>query len=124
MEQKYEAIGKRIAEALSIRGMSQQELSEKTNLPKSAISQYIHGKNDPKQKNIYKMAVALAVRPDWLMGLEVPMETTEQVDMTKAERAMLMLFRSLDTVDKEKIIERIETFLESDKYKKGSEAVG
>ena len=64
----------RIAKALSIRGMKQYELCEKTKIPKSAISQYISGAFLPKQDRIFLIAQALNVDPVWLMGYDVPME--------------------------------------------------
>lgn len=64
----------RIKITLSTRGMKQSELVKLTNIPKSAISQYISGTFEPKQDKIYLMAKALNVSAEWLMGLDVPME--------------------------------------------------
>ena len=69
-------ISQRISEALSLRNMRQSELVEKTGITKSALSCYISGKYQPKQNNIYLMAKALHVNEAWLMGLDVPMERT------------------------------------------------
>lgn len=64
----------RICKALSIRNMKQVELSEKTGIPKSAISQYCAGAFKPKQHRLFLIAEALDVDEAWLMGLNVPME--------------------------------------------------
>lgn len=64
----------RLKEAMEFRQMKQSELVEKTNIGKSAISQYLTGKFEPKQNNIYKIATALNVSEAWLMGHDVPME--------------------------------------------------
>ena len=64
----------RLKRALSLRNMKQIELVEKTQIGKSAISQYIAGKVVPKQDKIYLMAKALNVSEAWLMGHDVPME--------------------------------------------------
>lgn len=64
----------RLKEALRIRDMKQADLSEKTGIGKSSISTYISGSYEPKQKNLYKLAMALNVNEAWLMGLDVPME--------------------------------------------------
>lgn len=64
----------RISLALSIRKMKQIELCEKTNIPKSAMSQYIKGSFEPKQDRIFLLAQALNVNEAWLMGYDVPME--------------------------------------------------
>lgn len=68
----------RICKALRIRGMRQIDLSEKTGIPKSAISQYCAGSFKPKQKRLFKIAQALGVDEAWLMGLDVPMEREAQ----------------------------------------------
>lgn len=70
----YGVIGERIKEALKIRRMKQIDLVKRTGIASSSISEYVSGKNDPKQVNMYLIAKALMVRPDWLMGIDVPME--------------------------------------------------
>lgn len=62
----------RFREALNLRNMKQSELCEKTNIGKSAISQYLSGSFEPKQQNVYKIALALDVSEAWLMGYDVP----------------------------------------------------
>lgn len=96
----------RIAKALSIRGMKQYELCEKTKIPKSAISQYISGAFLPKQDRTFLIAQALNVDPVWLMGYDVPMEKKEEPktkkdspsepqQLTEGEKLMLELFRRI-----------------------------
>ena len=77
----YGKIAERISQALRLRGMRQIDLSEKTGISKGSISQYVSGKFDPKQTNLYLMAKALRVRPDWLMGLDGPMEEAPVIDV-------------------------------------------
>ncbi len=69
-----ESCASRINKALAIRGMKQVDLSEKTGIPKSAISQYCAGSFKPKQQRLFLIAEALNVDEAWLMGLDVPME--------------------------------------------------
>lgn len=59
---------------MQIRDIKASELSEKANIPKSAISQYLSGLYEAKQKSIFKLASVLDVSEAWLMGLDVPME--------------------------------------------------
>ena len=66
----------RLRSALNLRNMKAIELSEKTGIPKSAISQYMSGYAKPKQDRIYLLAHALNVSEAWLMGYDVPMERT------------------------------------------------
>ena len=99
-EERKSNCSARIADALSIRNMKQSELSEKTNIPKSAISQYISGAFEPKQDRIYIIAKALNVSEAWLMGYDVPMERQKQPpidkgNLTDEEQEWLELFRRI-----------------------------
>lgn len=118
-------IGKRIKEALELRDMKQIELSKTTGISKSALSQYISGRNDPKQDKIFIMANALGVNPLWLMGFDVPIESVETIDATKSERIMLSMYRQLDKSDKDKLFGFVNGLLSSEKYReKRNETVG
>lgn len=64
----------RLREALALRDMKQSELCELTNIPKSAMSQYVNGSFEPKQDRVEAIANALNVTQAWLMGYDVPME--------------------------------------------------
>lgn len=64
----------RLKQAMDLRGIKASELSEKAKIPKSAISQYLSGLYEAKQKSIFKLANVLDVSEGWLMGLDVPME--------------------------------------------------
>ena len=65
---------KRLKEALHDSNMNQAQLCDRTKIPKSAMSQYIHGKSYPKSDRVYTIALALFVNPAWLMGFDVPRE--------------------------------------------------
>ena len=98
--QPKEKCSVRLAKALAIRGMKQSELCEKTNIPKSAISQYLSGLFEPKQDRLHIIAQALDVDPVWLMGFDVPMEkgnksSPSEIDLTEGEKLMLELFRKI-----------------------------
>lgn len=99
-EERKSNCSTRIADALSMRNMKQSELSEKTKIPKSAISQYISGAFEPKQDRIYIIAKALNVSEAWLMGYDVPMERQKQPpidkgNLTDEEQEWLELFRRI-----------------------------
>lgn len=103
-----ESCSVRIKKALSIRGMKQSELCEKTKIPKSALSEYISGAYEPKQDRVFLIAQALDVDPVWLMGFDVPMEKEKKVPphepkLTEGEEAMLELFR-LVPEDQQKLV--------------------
>lgn len=68
------ALKDRLRLAMDLKDMRAIELSEKTRIPKSAISQYLSGYAKPKQDRIYLIAKALDINEVWLMGYDVPME--------------------------------------------------
>lgn len=70
---------KRLSQALEIRNMKAVDLSKKTNVSEGTISCYINGKYEAKQNRVRVFAEALNVNPAWLMGYDVPMESTTPV---------------------------------------------
>lgn len=64
----------RIKEALSIRGIKQVELAEKTGFSKGVISSWVSQRWQPKYDAIVKMAQVLDVSEMWLAGYDTPME--------------------------------------------------
>lgn len=75
-----EQFSDRLKKAMELRNIKATELSEKASIPKSAISQYLSGLYEAKQKSIFKLANVLNVSEAWLMGLDVPMERKEYTD--------------------------------------------
>lgn len=65
--------------ALSMRDMTQSDLSRLTGIGKSAISQYLKGSFVPKQQRVHAIAKALRVSEAWLMGADVPMERNDNL---------------------------------------------
>lgn len=68
---------KRLLEAMNKNKMTAKELSDKSSVSESSISQYLHGLFAPKNKTAAKLANVLHVNPMWLMGFDVPMEETK-----------------------------------------------
>jgi transcriptional regulator with XRE-family HTH domain len=66
----------RLQEAMVLRGMRAVDLSEKTGIPKGAISYYMSGKSKPKADRLYALAQTLDVSEAWLLGYDVPMNRT------------------------------------------------
>ena len=67
----------RIQEVIEDTGATVTELSIKTGIGASTISRYISGRFEPKQDKLKKLADALDVNPDWLMGEDVPKKKTD-----------------------------------------------
>lgn len=83
--------------------MRQIDLSRKSGLPKAQISQYQSGKYEPMQDALYKLAKALSVNVEWLMGHDVPMG---DIDINQ-------LFNQLSLTDQQKILDVIKAMLKS-----------
>lgn len=67
-----EDIKNRIREGMSSIGINAVELSRRTGIPKSSISQYLSGFTKPRANRISSIAKALNVSETWLMGYDVP----------------------------------------------------
>ncbi len=112
----------RLNQALNIKNMKPLELSLKTKIPKSSISQYMSGYAKPKADRIYAISKALNVSEAWLMGYDVPMErdsaapTPAPLKMQESE--ITQLCQKLSDTDKNKVIGFINGLLSSETYTK------
>lgn len=64
----------RLKKAMQLKGIKQSELSRKTGIDKSLISNYLSGNYKAKQDKVHILAKALDVSESWLMGFDVTME--------------------------------------------------
>lgn len=76
----------RLSFAMNLRSIKAVDLAQKTDIPKSSISQYLSGMVVPKSDRTYLIAQALNVNPVWLMGYDVDMETKESLPLTEREQ--------------------------------------
>ncbi|UXC69716.1 helix-turn-helix domain-containing protein [Limosilactobacillus vaginalis] len=96
MVEKVAQFKDRLRLAIDKSGLSQAAVARKAGIRRQIISDYLKGKYEAKQENIYRLAKALDVNEAWLMGLsdsKVNSNTTS--DNTKAN----------GNVDEEKIDE-------------------
>ncbi len=112
MEGMIDTFANRLNTAMRLRNMKASELSEKTGISKSSLSEYINGKYEAKQDGVYLLAKALNINEAWLMGLDVPMERT---DFRYASNNGI----NLDGLD-ENEIEEVNRFVEFIRNKKKS----
>ena len=68
----------RLIQVLREKNITPKELSEKTGIPKSSISQYMSGYAKPKQDRIYLISKALDINPTWLLGYDVNINIEKQ----------------------------------------------
>lgn len=65
---------RRFENALQQSGLTAAELSRKTGISESTISQYRSGYSQPKKERGEILAKALDVDPAWLMGYDTPIQ--------------------------------------------------
>lgn len=75
-EKRQATTAERLREAMAETGKKQIDLVNETGLQRSAISRYLSGEYEPKQKAINKLAIALNVSEMWLWGFDVPKQRT------------------------------------------------
>lgn len=95
----------RLKYAMDLSGLTQTDLCKKTNIPKSAMSQYISGAFKPKDNRTFLIAKALNVNEAWLMGYDVSMELKQNSNENDAlDNELLQLFSSLTETQKNEIL--------------------
>lgn len=95
----------RLKYAMDLSGLTQTDLCKKTNIPKSAMSQYISGAFKPKDNRTFLIAKALNVNEAWLMGYDVSMELKQNSNENDAlDNELLQLFSSLTESQKNEIL--------------------
>lgn len=109
--------------------LSQQELADKLNVTKQAISQYERGIRKPDYETILSLCDLFNVSSDYLLGktnMTLRMVTEEDLEklscqLTPSEQTLLTGFRKLNTTGQEKAIDYVEDLTENEKYTKDTE---
>ena len=110
----------RLKEAMNDAGMNLTELSEKSKVSKSSISQYMHGIQSPSNLSSSAIAKVLDVNPVWLMGFNVPKEreaflTTQEERISTYAYYIGKIYDELPSASKKEL----KNFAEYLKSKKG-----
>ncbi len=74
MQVPIDELKNRLRQALAYMNMKPIDLSKKTGIPKSSISQYMSGHVKPNSERVYLISKALNVSEAWLMGFDVERE--------------------------------------------------
>jgi transcriptional regulator with XRE-family HTH domain len=80
----------KLRNAMNAKGINATELARDTGIGNSAISQYLSGKNIPRKDKIIKLAHALKVSEEFLLGYEENDEYTGKSKITVGRAAKLM----------------------------------
>lgn len=103
----------RLNDAFNRSGLSQTELCNKTGINKGALSSYLSGRYFPKQKAIEALSAALGVSVYYLMGVDEPSSST---DLSLKEAELLDLFRTLNVLGRDKLVEYARDLAGNEKY--------
>lgn len=111
----------RLKEIMALRNIKQVDIIEKTGITKGALSSYISGRYEPKQKTIYQLAKCLDVNEAWLMGLDVPMDRKPAApifnnDIQREE--LLKNYEKLNDEGREELLKYSRLLTASDLYKR------
>lgn len=133
----------RLSQIMAERGLKQVDILERckpycekfgVKLNKNDLSQYVSGKVVPKQDKLSILALALDVNEVWLMGYSLPQgrDELQQIESKLSQETQpleviqnqygkeaveaLRLFVRLDTIDRGRIIGKIENMLDDPKY--------
>ena len=108
----------RIKEAMELRNLNQSDIVERTNIKKSALSQYISGKITPRQNVIDELSKVLNVSEPWLMGYDVPMRRNTSKKETKKSKAKEIVLSPEQEAELQYIIEHNMLFFKRNKMDK------
>lgn len=107
-----ETFAKRLRFYMDKANLKQSELVERTKIHKSAISAYLSGTYEPKQRNIYKLATALGIKPSQLMGIDGPqivkLPSEPPIELNQPERELITKYRRLDDGGKDRINRQVD----------------
>ena len=79
-------IGERIAEERKKKGMTQEDMAEKLNLSRQAISKWESGSSFPDTENLLKLSFLFSVSVDYLLKGEMVEEKNGEEDKITKER--------------------------------------
>ncbi len=101
-----------IKHVMSVHGYSQAWLCEKTGIPSATISRYITGVHAPNLDYIVKIATAMNVSVDYLLGLTISTQPGENVE--PEIRTIINGYERADAHTKKMFWMMLEPFLTSE----------
>jgi len=114
--------GDNVRRARKNRGITQEELAKMVGVAKSTITGYEKNYRAPHALMITKIASALDVTGDELLGLP---DRPEPVGLMKREKQLIADFRNLSDEGQSALIEYLDTLARSGKYiKRQNEGMG
>lgn len=106
-------IGKRIREARTDKGLSQEQLGKMIGVTGSAITNYEKEISHPKESVMYALIDALEVDANYLFQDCVH---TIKKSPSEGEEMLLRLYRKLNDEGQEKLLDYADDLVQSEKY--------
>jgi transcriptional regulator with XRE-family HTH domain len=105
--EKIDSFKNRLNIAIEKSGLTKMQIAEKLGTPRSSITQYCGGKNEPRTGMLEKLANLLNVNPVWLMGYDVTSLNTHEYLFKKSKINDLV-----DHVSSIEVLDQVISFLE------------
>ena len=98
----------RFTEALGSSSLRQKDLAEHTNIREQTLSRYKTGERIPDTYELYRIAVALGVSIDWLLGINSPAGSSDSPLAPTAREAKLTEKLAIATAGLEAILAQLK----------------
>ena len=100
---------KNLKEARHLAGYAQAKLAEALSVSQQTISDYEHGKTNPDEETMVKIADLLNVSVDYLLGRtdDLGIFVTSRAEILLEEQQLLRAFRELSVHSKELVFDMI-----------------
>lgn len=72
MEYKVATFAERLSQVMQQKGLTKSALARLCGVDKSSVTRYCNGDYEAKQDVVHRMAAALNISEDWLMGYDAP----------------------------------------------------
>ncbi|RDY26712.1 XRE family transcriptional regulator [Romboutsia weinsteinii] len=100
-----ESIGARISKARRMLNLNQKELSQRANITEASLSRYENGLRDPKAAVLIKLAEALDVSTDYLLGITDDMSSNKVILKDEPKNDIEVILKNTeDMIKKEGIM--------------------
>ena len=117
-----ENVKKNLGYYLSLRGISQKELSERLSVSQSAVTNWIKGKNSPDIETVAQICNVLEISVIDLFGADITKEPSP--DSSSNTEKMLSTFLKLNEEGQERVLQYAEDLVCSKRYQKNINSNG
>ena len=118
----------RLNELLDILSISKSELSRRTGVKPSTLSNYLHGNREPDSDSLIQLSDPFHINPAWLMGYEVDMYLGKEYDkavstidsvysqLNEDTKELLITFEKFNQIGKNEILRYMEYLKSKGEY--------